>query len=274
MRVKKQKRHRKVVRFYSACFGFREPYKVLLDGTLVHHLLSHGLSPADDALSRVLGARCLLFTTKCIVGEIKSLGPSHTETWEAAKQLMVARCDHEKRVSGTNCILSVIGENNSEHFFVGTQDPDLRKKFREVPGVPVIYGLKNSLFLEQPSFNQREFAKLAEEKRLHMTESELQSFFKSTSKENLSEGDDENQEEQARSILHSKKNSLGVKDKPQFKRNRAKGPNPLSRKKKKPKAGTPDGQNQNKEEPTAKRKRVRKRKRSGSNANNKPDTGS
>jgi U3 small nucleolar RNA-associated protein 23 len=66
MRVKKQKRHRKVVRFYSACFGFREPYKVLLDGTLVHHLLSHGLSPADDALSRLLGARCLLFTTKWV----------------------------------------------------------------------------------------------------------------------------------------------------------------------------------------------------------------
>lgn len=64
MRVKKQKRHRKVVRFFSACFGFREPFKVLCDGTFVHHLLIHHLTPADDALSRLLGGRALLFTTR------------------------------------------------------------------------------------------------------------------------------------------------------------------------------------------------------------------
>lgn len=93
---------------------------------------------------------------------------------------------------------------------------------KQVPGVPVIYGLKNSLFLEQPSFSQREFAKSEEEKRLHMTESEVQKFFKKTSRENLSEGDsDGTQEEQARTIFHSKKRLLGV-DKPQFKRKMAK----------------------------------------------------
>jgi hypothetical protein len=79
------------------------------------------------------------------------------------------------------------------------------------------------LLLEEPSFSHREFAKLEEEKRLHMTESEVQNFFKKTSRENLSEGDsDENQEEQTRTNLHSKRRSLGVVDKPQFKRKMAK----------------------------------------------------
>lgn len=87
----------------------------------------------------------------------------------------------------------------------------------------MIYGLKNSLLLEQPSFSQREFAKLEEQKRLHMTESEVQNFFKRTSRENLSEGDsDENQEQQTRTISHSKERSLGIADKPQFKRKMAK----------------------------------------------------
>lgn len=31
-----------------------------------------------------------------------------------------------------DCITEVIGENNSEHFFVATQDADLRRKFQEV----------------------------------------------------------------------------------------------------------------------------------------------
>ena len=30
------------------------------------------------------------------------------------------------------CIVEIIGENNLDHFFVGTQDTDMRKKFQEV----------------------------------------------------------------------------------------------------------------------------------------------
>ncbi|XP_042462152.1 rRNA-processing protein UTP23 homolog isoform X5 [Zingiber officinale] len=131
MRVKKQKRHRKVVRFYSACFGFREPYKVLCDGTFIHHLLLHRLIPINDALARLLGTRIIPFTTRCIIGELRSLGESHREALEAAQQLMIARCDHEKRINAMDCIESVVGEANSEHFFVATQDADMRKKFQK-----------------------------------------------------------------------------------------------------------------------------------------------
>lgn len=64
MRVKKQKRHRKIVRFYTACFGFRQPYKVLCDGTFVHHLIENRITPADIALSNTLAAPVKLFATK------------------------------------------------------------------------------------------------------------------------------------------------------------------------------------------------------------------
>ncbi|GLT25757.1 hypothetical protein SLA2020_008660 [Shorea laevis] len=56
MKVKKQKRHRKTVRFFSVCFGFRQPFKVLCDGTFVHHLLVNNITPADTALSNCLCA--------------------------------------------------------------------------------------------------------------------------------------------------------------------------------------------------------------------------
>ncbi|CDP21576.1 unnamed protein product [Coffea canephora] len=85
MRVKKQKRHRKAVRFYAACFSFREPFKVLCDGTFVHHLLLNKITPADIALANALGAPVKIFTTRCVLGELRSLGDSYAESLNAAQ---------------------------------------------------------------------------------------------------------------------------------------------------------------------------------------------
>ncbi|KAL6591310.1 hypothetical protein ACP70R_049813 [Stipagrostis hirtigluma subsp. patula] len=266
MRVKKRSRHRKAVKFYATCFGFREPYKVLVDGTFVHHLLTQRLLPADDALRDLLSAARTpaLFTSKCVVAELRRLGKSYADDFDAAQLLATANCEHDKVVSAVNCVLSLIGDKNPEHFFVATQDADLREKLREIPGVPVIYGLKNSLFIEQPSVQQRKFAQLDEEKRLNMDISEYKKLLKVTSegKTAASEaGTDGDQCE--RPISSLVKNALGVAEKSKFKRNRAKGPNPLSCKKKKPKPQTSGVQNQGaKADGESKRKRVRKRKRS------------
>jgi U3 small nucleolar RNA-associated protein 23 len=122
MRVKKQKRHRRAVRFYTACFGFRQPYKVLCDGTFIHHLIVNNIAPADTAISNILGGSVKLFTTRsapfcfsfslcskirrkigflfvcccfwgcrCVLAELKRLGKSYTESLQAANTLMIAR---------------------------------------------------------------------------------------------------------------------------------------------------------------------------------------
>ena len=89
MRVKKHSKHRKAVKFYSTCFGFREPYKVLIDGTFVHHLITQRLLPADEALRDLLSASRApaLFTSKCIVAELRRLGKSHAESFDNAQLL-------------------------------------------------------------------------------------------------------------------------------------------------------------------------------------------
>lgn len=265
MRLKKQKRHRKVVRFFSACFGFREPYKVLCDGTFIHHLLLHDLTPADDSLSNLLGARVLIFTSRCVIGELTSLGESHAMAVEASHQIITAMCDHEKRVDAETCIQSIIGESNSEHFFLATQDSELRKKFREVPGVPVIYGLRNSLFLEQPSLNQRDFVKSTEEKRLHMNESEYKKIWKRELKEKLTSAAAISTSVEEDFVKRNRNNlvrTLGMVDKVRFKKRRAKGPNPLScKKKKKQIEGTSDTKNQTGLAAGTLNKRKRNRKR-------------
>ncbi|KAL5576551.1 hypothetical protein UlMin_018250 [Ulmus minor] len=277
MRVKKQKRHRRAVRFYTACFGFRQPFKVLCDGTFVNHLLVNRITPADDALANLLGAPVKLFTTRCVLEELKWLGQSHSHALEAAQNLVTARCPHEmKRAAADACIAEVIGENNPEHFFVATQDNDLRKKFQELPGVPVIFALRNALLLDSPSSFQRQFVKNLEEERSHMTVFEHNVLKKKAKSAVTSddENDDSPEEKEGSEDLKTtlealkemcnRKKGLGVKDKAQFKRKRAKGPNPLSCKKKKNPENTNPAPMKPRENGTddTLRSKTRKRKRS------------
>uniref|UniRef100_A0A6N2LRV4 Uncharacterized protein n=1 Tax=Salix viminalis TaxID=40686 RepID=A0A6N2LRV4_SALVM len=78
-------------------------YSFICDGTFLHHLIVNNIAPADTAISNILGGSVKLFTT---------------------------RCDHEQMKNAEGCIVEIIGENNLDHFFVGTQDTDMRKKFR------------------------------------------------------------------------------------------------------------------------------------------------
>ncbi|XP_010524485.1 PREDICTED: rRNA-processing protein UTP23 homolog isoform X2 [Tarenaya hassleriana] len=248
MRVTRQKRNRRTVRFYKVSFGFRHPYKVLCDGTFVHHLVVNQITPADTALSSLLGDPVKLFTTRCQLAELKRMGKVYAESLEAAQMLTTATCNHDKPKAADACILEVIGKNNPEHFFVGSQDVELRKKLHQVPGVPLIFCLRNSLQLEQPSDFQRQFTKTSEEERQHMTEMERKMLEKRTKKILASNAEElnmnaENEEDdilpqldERKHIMHEKgssRNGLGVKDRVQFKRKKAKGPNPLSCKKKK-----------------------------------------
>ncbi|XP_073270074.1 uncharacterized protein [Primulina huaijiensis] len=270
MRVKKQKRHRRAVRFYTACYGFREPFKILCDGTFVHHLLANGITPADTALANILGATVKIFTTRCVIAELRSLGESFSDSVNAARSLITARCDHEKRKTAAACMTEVIGENNSEHFFVATQDAELRKKFQEIPGVPIVYALRNALFLERPSAVQHEFAKTAEEGRSHMTELEYKMLVKKNRADSEEacntldvNGDNENDQDRKK---NDKPSRIVLNDKAQFKRKRAKGPNPLSCKKKKTKMNENSAAGkESKTVDNSVRNRSRKRKRSKKN---------
>ncbi|CAO2816444.1 unnamed protein product [Amaranthus hypochondriacus] len=268
MRFAKQKRHRKTIKRFCACFGFREPFKVLCDGTFVHHLVANRL--ADTTVSNTLGAPVQLFTTRCVIEELKSLGSSHAESFRAScRDYKIARCDHEEKESALNCIIKIIGDNNPEHFFVATQDIDLRERCRKIPGVPVLYGLRNALLLEKLSKFQDEYLKAAEDERSRMTDSEFKLLHKRlknthglkdlSTDENGSDDEDLPLQNPVKRPLRK----MDTKDTVQFKRKKAKGPNPLSCKKKKSTSNS--GPNVRKTDETgsdAKRSRSRKRKRS------------
>ncbi|AEC08992.1 PIN domain-like family protein [Arabidopsis thaliana] len=273
MRVKRQKKNRRTVRFFTVCYGFRQPYKVLCDGTFVHHLVTNEITPADTAVSELLGGPVKLFTTRCVIAELEKLGKDFAESLEAAQTLNTATCEHEEAKTADECLSEVIGVQNTEHFFLGTQDAEFRRKLQQESIVPLVFGLRNILLIDQPSDFQRQSAKDSENKRLTMTDTEKKLLVKRTAKiiaSNRKEATIANEEWGMPRVV-STKNGLGVKDRPQFKRNRAKGPNPLScmkKKKENPQSKSKADSNSNaqkekKEGGSDTQKRSRKRSKKG-----------
>jgi U3 small nucleolar RNA-associated protein 23 len=277
MRVKKQKQNRKTVRFYKACFAFREPYKVLCDGTFIHHMLESRLGTVNEALSGLLGGHVKVFVTRCVIEELKKLGESFSGTVLATRRLTTARCNHESLKSATECLEAMVGADNPEHFFVATQDGGLRKKFRQVPGVPVVFVQKNYLLLEPPSEYQHQIARMTEAERMRMMEREFKLLEALEAKKAATQADVTSAPEISGDEMPKKiesrdgsksGNMLAVKDRPRFKRKKAKGPNPLSCKKKKNKVVYPQTtsnqcslQESQGEKALGEKKRSRQRKR-------------
>ena len=102
----------------------------------------------------------------------------------------------------------------------------------QLPNVPLVYGLRNALFLEKPSASQREFVRISEEKRLHMTAKEYKALEKRTASISAKEdaGDSSDEEGlghhhpglQPHNTRHYPVNNRDVKDRVRFKRKRAK----------------------------------------------------
>ena len=62
-------------------------------------------------------------------------------------------------------ILKIVGERNEKRFVIATQDTELRKKLREVPGVPLIYLNRAVPVLEKQSQASIDFQNGVEKKK-------------------------------------------------------------------------------------------------------------
>lgn len=99
MRVKKQKQLRRHVSFYKTCFGFREPFKVLCDGTFVHHNLAQRLGALPDSLSTLLGAPAKPIVSRYIsipgfgVSRVYGLRCSRLQCWMLELQVCDSRAE-------------------------------------------------------------------------------------------------------------------------------------------------------------------------------------
>eukprot|EP01024_Parvocaulis_polyphysoides_P012514 TRINITY_DN14544_c0_g3_i2.p1 TRINITY_DN14544_c0_g3~~TRINITY_DN14544_c0_g3_i2.p1 ORF type:complete len:323 (+),score=55.13 TRINITY_DN14544_c0_g3_i2:327-1295(+) len=151
---------------------------------------------------------------------------------DEVKKLPKHKCGHEeKNICPTECIPQQLGSDNPSLWWIATQDETLQIKVQQMKGVPLITCAINGIRLQPPS----ESCKTQVDEQLSK-DMEVAEWEKNT--------------DALRGHLRSRGRSKG------WRRNKAKGPNPLSVKKKRVK--TVDQDIQRDQEPKKKRPRRKK----------------
>ncbi|KAL7830504.1 hypothetical protein SRHO_G00316310 [Serrasalmus rhombeus] len=151
MKIKRQKKAKKTLSFYKYNFGFREPFQILIDGTFCQAALKNKIQIKEQMPKYFMG-EVQLCSTNCALKELDSLLKDLYGAKLILQRFQIRRCKHSKEpVSASQCLLSVVGETNPHHYFVATQDQELRASLMKIPGVPLLYIIQNTMVLEKPS---------------------------------------------------------------------------------------------------------------------------
>ncbi|CAI5740010.1 unnamed protein product [Hyaloperonospora brassicae] len=226
MRYLRAKGIRKALRQFHFLCGLKAPYKVLLDGNFIAMCTQMKVDVRDRVPKylQVKPHECEFYVPRAALEELRLLKEVTREAYELAQSFEVAEVNDQANdgtegpVDVSKAIQSIIGDRNNHKFVVCTQEVELRKALRLVPGVPLMYLNRSVLVFEEISHatlaivRQEEKASMAkldvnEKRKLEAMQEEERS-----SSSGAGAGDD-----------HA--------DKQRLQKKRAKGPNPLSIKK-------------------------------------------
>lgn len=133
--------------FFQYNTALRPPYNVLVDTNFLSHTVHHKLDMLD-AMMNCLYAECRPIITSCVMAELEKLGPKYRialriardERWERL------RCDH-KGVYADDCIVDRVMRHKV--YIVATNDRDLKRRIRKVPGVPIMSVARGKYVIER-----------------------------------------------------------------------------------------------------------------------------
>jgi len=140
MRQKRAKSYRKQLLVYHHTFKFREPYQIIVDDQIVTTSNDSSFD-LTKGLERTLQAEVKVMITQCCMQALYELG--NQDAIYMAKQFERRRCNHNPKDPKTpmECIESIVdikGENK-HRYIVASQDIQIRRKLRRIPGVPLVH---------------------------------------------------------------------------------------------------------------------------------------
>lgn len=151
MKVKRRKQAKHLLSAYRNFFGFREPYRIVIDGTFCKMSVQYNVA-IRESLERYLQSDIQCFTTRCVLKELEMLGETMYTARIVAQRFQTFSCNHRKKpVSAQNCLKSLLENSNSNKVFIATQDYELTKYANQIPGVPVLYLHQNNIILDKMS---------------------------------------------------------------------------------------------------------------------------
>ncbi|TVY90434.1 rRNA-processing protein [Lachnellula willkommii] len=112
------------------------PYSVLVDTNFLSHTVQRKL-PLLETLMDTFYAKCIPVITSCVMAELEKLGPRYRIALRIARDERWERlqCDH-KGTYADDCVVDRVMKNRI--YIVATNDRDLKRRVRKIPGVPIV----------------------------------------------------------------------------------------------------------------------------------------
>lgn len=121
--------------FFQYNEALRPPYSVLVDTNFINHSIQKKLELIESMMD-CLYAKATPVITDCVMAELEKLGPKYRIALRIARDPRFERlkCDH--KVYADDCLVNRVMQHKI--YIVATNDRDLKRRIRKIPGVPIM----------------------------------------------------------------------------------------------------------------------------------------
>ncbi|MDI1493322.1 MAG: rRNA-processing protein fcf1 [Ramalina farinacea] len=133
--------------FFQHNTSLQPPYPILLDTNFLSHTVQHKLDLLPTLMD-TLYASCRVIITDCVMAELEKLGTKYRIALRIARDERWERvgCAH-KGVYADDCIVDRVVKQRI--YIVATNDRDLKRRLRKIPGVPVMSVARGKYVVER-----------------------------------------------------------------------------------------------------------------------------
>ncbi|CAG9797773.1 unnamed protein product [Chironomus riparius] len=133
--------------FFSYNTQLGPPYHVILDTNFINFSIKNKLDILKSLMD-CLYAKCIPYITECVRGELEKMGQKYKLALKIIKDDRFERlpCMH-KGTYADDCIANRVTQHKC--YIVATNDKDLKRRIRKIPGVPIMSVSLNRYTIER-----------------------------------------------------------------------------------------------------------------------------
>ncbi|XP_062549257.1 rRNA-processing protein FCF1 homolog [Armigeres subalbatus] len=123
------------------------PYHILVDTNFINFSIKNKLDIVKTMMD-CLYAKCIPYVTDCVVGELEKLGQKYKLALRIVKDSRFERikCLH-RGTYADDCLVQRVMQHKC--YIVATNDKDLKRRIRKIPGVPIMNVAMNRYVIER-----------------------------------------------------------------------------------------------------------------------------
>eukprot|EP00397_Hematodinium_sp_SG-2012_P051954 GEMP01061176.1.p1 GENE.GEMP01061176.1~~GEMP01061176.1.p1 ORF type:complete len:199 (+),score=30.82 GEMP01061176.1:101-697(+) len=133
--------------FFQYNTNLKPPFRIILDTNFINLSIQNKCDPFKQMMELLL-AKCIPCITDCVMAELEKLGSKYRLALTLAKDRRFERlaCTH-KGTYADDCLVERVDQHRC--YIVGTNDRDLKRRIRRIPGVPIMFCKRGRYAIER-----------------------------------------------------------------------------------------------------------------------------